>query len=129
MGHSVTVATPHSEEDTISSGKNQPWEVYIVQTESGKLYTGITTDVKRRFAEHTGKTRGAKFFRTSRPKKIVFAEKHKDRASASAREAEIKKMTRGEKLALIEGTGEEGAGSGRSQAGRMQGTRETGTGK
>jgi putative endonuclease len=77
------------------------WTVYIVETEAGFLYTGITTDLKRRFQEHAGKKRGAKFFLISSPKKILFQENHPNRSEASSREAQIKKMSRLEKLALI----------------------------
>lgn len=73
----------------------------MIQTESGKLYTGITTNLERRFSEHEGKGRGAKFFRTSRPERIVFREKHKNRSAATIREMEIKQMTRPQKLQLI----------------------------
>ncbi len=81
------------------------WIVYIVETESGKLYTGITTDLDRRFQEHLEKKRGAKFFSISAPKEILFQEIHPNRSEASAREAAIKKMSRTEKLELISTTG------------------------
>lgn len=76
------------------------WYVYIIQTEKNKLYTGIATDVKRRFKEHqTGK--GAKYFRTDRPVLIVYTERKRNRSTASKREAAIKKLTRPKKLELI----------------------------
>lgn len=77
------------------------WTVYIVETESGKLYTGITTDLDRRFKEHLEKKRGAKFFSISAPKRILFQENHFNRSEASIREAKIKRMSRSQKLALI----------------------------
>ncbi len=78
------------------------WWVYMVETESGKLYTGITTDVERRFAEHCGSSAksGAKFFRTDKPKKLVFREASKNRSEASKREAGIKKLSRRDKCLL-----------------------------
>lgn len=77
------------------------WFLYIVQTKKKRLYTGITTDVERRFEEHkSGSPKGAKFFRSDKPDIIVRTEKHEDRSSASKREAEVKKMTRAEKLKL-----------------------------
>lgn len=79
----------------------QEWFVYIIETSGGQFYTGITTDVKRRFSEHQGKAKGAKFFGISPAEKIVFQERHSDRSSASRREAEIKKLTREEKLLLL----------------------------
>jgi putative endonuclease len=77
------------------------WEVYIIQDISGKLYTGITKDLKRRFSEHKSGKKGAKFFSFAAPDKIVFQEKHTCRSSASKKEAAIKKMSRKEKLELI----------------------------
>lgn len=78
------------------------WEVYMIQTKSGKLYTGITNDLKRRFDEHQKKQRGAHFFHFSSPEKVVFRESYPNRSEASKREAAIKKMSRQEKLSLIE---------------------------
>ena len=77
------------------------WFVYMVEAENGYLYTGITTDLARRFSEHQTKQAGAKFFNSSPPKKIVFHEPHSNRSSASKREASIKKLSRKEKIALI----------------------------
>ncbi|PHS71015.1 MAG: endonuclease [Methylophaga sp.] len=77
------------------------WFVYIIEAENGHFYTGITTDLKRRFSEHQSKQGGARFFHTSSAKKIVFQEPHPDRSSASKREAAIKKLSRKSKIALI----------------------------
>lgn len=78
------------------------WFLYIIQTKSGKLYTGITTDLERRFEEHkTNKSKKAKFFRSDPPLKIVYSEAFVDRSSASKREYEIKSLTRTKKIELI----------------------------
>lgn len=77
------------------------WKVYIIKTQSGKLYTGITTCIDQRFEAHSTKRSGAKFFRFSIPKEIVFCEFYPNRSEASKRESIIKKMTRQEKLTLI----------------------------
>jgi len=87
------------------SGKKK-WEVYIIETESGTFYTGITTDIERRFREHSGRRRGASFFNFSEPYRIVHREKCRDRSSATIREIEIKKMKRSDKLALIKNSQE-----------------------
>ena len=77
------------------------WTVYIIESTSGKLYTGITTDLERRFDEHaTDSKKGARFFRTSSPKKIVHTEKGLNRSEAGRREAAIKRMPRKDKLKL-----------------------------
>lgn len=79
----------------------QNWEVYIVRASCGRLYTGISTDVLRRFAEHKGSKRGARFFNSAKAEAIVYRESQPDRAVASRREYQIKKMSRQEKLELI----------------------------
>ena len=77
------------------------WTLYIVEAENGHLYTGITTDLDRRLNQHQTKRGGAKFFHSSAAKQLVYQEAHPDRASASRREAAIKKLTRQAKLQLI----------------------------
>jgi DNA-3-methyladenine glycosylase I len=77
------------------------WEVYIIQTKSGKLYTGITTDLERRFADHKKGGKGAKFFHFSEAEKILYHEPQPNRSKATQRELEIKKMNLKEKLTLI----------------------------
>ncbi len=78
------------------------WTVYIVETERGTLYTGITTSLARRLAEHgAARGRGARFFRLGRPRRLVYSEAAADRRGALKREAEIKRLDRRAKLALI----------------------------
>lgn len=77
------------------------WEVYIIKAESGKLYTGITNNLRRRFKEHQNKKKGARFFYFSSPEKIVFRKTCINRSEASKEESAIKKMSRSKKLALI----------------------------
>lgn len=84
---------------------NKQWEVYIIQNESGQLYTGITNDFEKRFFAHLTKRGGARFFHLSPPEKVLFRETHPNRSQATKRELEIKKMTRAEKLALIAALG------------------------
>jgi len=76
------------------------WSVYIIEASDTSLYTGITTDLKRRFNQHLNGT-GAKYFNGRRPLRFVFSEANHDRSSASVREAQIKKLSRAEKQALI----------------------------
>ena len=80
--------------------KDKNWQVYIIKTNTGKLYTGITTDISRRFSEHK-KNKGAKYFRLESPKGIVFLEAYKNRSEATKRELEIKRFNRNKKLELI----------------------------
>ena len=80
------------------------WFLYIIQTKKKKLYTGITTDVERRFEEHkSGSAKAAKFFRSDVPVKIVRQENFENRSEASKRECEIKAMTREPDLVLLTG--------------------------
>ncbi|MCY4046185.1 MAG: GIY-YIG nuclease family protein [Cellvibrionales bacterium] len=82
--------------------KQQLWLLYIIETQGSKLYTGITTDVARRFNEHySDPIKGAKFFRTDKPKKVLYQEAFCNRSEASKREQEIKKMSRKQKILLI----------------------------
>lgn len=78
------------------------WSVYIILCDDGSLYTGISTDVERRFRQHcSGK--GAKFFRARRALQVAYQESGLTRSTASQREAAIKRLSRSEKLALLAG--------------------------
>jgi len=77
------------------------WSVYIIESDDNSYYTGITTDVERRFAEHRKGPLGAKFFNGRTPLKIVYQENGHTRSTASKREAEIKKMTRLQKQSFL----------------------------
>lgn len=79
------------------------WYVYIIYCSDDSLYTGITTDVERRYKQHATQ-RGAKYFRGRQPKQVVYLESNHDRSSASKREIKIKKMLKVEKIKLIAST-------------------------
>lgn len=79
----------------------QDWFVYIIQTDNGNLYTGITTDIHRRWEEHQNSPKAAKFFKSSKPKEIVYLEITDSRSTALKREAAIKKLKRPEKIKLL----------------------------
>ncbi len=79
------------------------WQVYIVQTAAGLLYTGISTDPVRRLREHESGKKGARSLRGKGPLQIVFTWLVADRSAASILEARIKRLTRAEKLQLISG--------------------------
>ncbi len=76
------------------------WAVYIIETSDGSYYTGITTDVQRRFEQHLN-GKGAKFFNTCKPLKVAYQEDGHSRSSASKREIEIKRFNHEQKKALI----------------------------
>ena len=74
--------------------------VYIIECRDRTLYTGITTDIQRRFKEHSiGK--GGAYTRAKKVRKILYTEQFENRSKASKREHEIKRLRRDEKLALI----------------------------
>jgi len=79
------------------------WFVYILRTKAGLLYTGISTDVGRRIAEHEGDVKGAKSLRGKGPLKKVWSMAVQDRSEASVIEARIKKLQRNDKEKLIKG--------------------------
>ena len=74
--------------------------VYILECCDGSLYTGITTDLKRRLAEHRA-GKGGHFTRSRKVLSMVFTEEHPNRSSALKREAEIKRWRKAKKLSLI----------------------------
>ena len=74
--------------------------VYLVECADKSIYTGITTDLKRRFGEHENK-KGGNYTSAHKVKKILYTEEHPTRSSASKREAEIKGWKKEKKLELI----------------------------
>ena len=76
------------------------WQVYIILCSDGSLYTGITTDMERRLAQHAAGV-GAKYFRSRRPQRVVYLESGHDRSTASSRELEIKGLKRTGKYLLL----------------------------
>lgn len=81
---------------------NQTWFTYIIRCSNGSLYTGSTNHIIRRWHQHRQGT-GAKYFRSHRPKSMVFVEEHPDRSAACRREYEIKQFSKREKEALVYG--------------------------
>jgi putative endonuclease len=81
------------------------WFVYILRCSDGSLYTGITTDVKRRVEEHNEGKKGSKCSRSRLPVKLVYEEKVPDRSRALKREIEIKRLSKKDKEDLVAGRG------------------------
>jgi len=80
------------------------WYLYLVRTASGSLYTGISTDVQRRLAEHqAGAPKGARSLRGKGPLTLAFHELVGDRSRASSLEWQVKRWTRIRKEALVRG--------------------------
>jgi len=81
--------------------KEKEWHLYIVRCSDNSLYTGITTDLERRVLEHNTSNKGSKYTKTRRPVELVYNETYQDRSTSSKRESEIKKLSRGDKLKMI----------------------------
>jgi putative endonuclease len=111
----------------VRSENNNGWYVYIIRCDDDSLYTGITTNMVRRWCEHQQSkgqrseqckmmvpatlnisrdvfrksNRGAKFFRARKPIQLVYIESNHNRSSATRREAVIKRLSRAAKLQLL----------------------------
>lgn len=77
------------------------WKIYIVRCSDGTLYTGITTDLERRIAEHNDSAKGAKYTKGRGPVELVYFKDAKDKSEASKEEYRIKNLNREEKLKLL----------------------------
>ena len=77
------------------------WYVYLLRCSDDTLYAGCTKDPQRRLHQHnTGQ--GAKYTRSRRPVTLVYLEQAEDHSQALRREAALKRLSRKEKLALID---------------------------
>ena len=82
------------------------WYLYLVRCANGHLYTGVTTDVTRRFSEHqSGGIKSAKYLRGKGPLTLMYQEQVGSHGDALRREIAVKKLSRAQKLALIESGG------------------------
>lgn len=78
------------------------WFIYIVECRDKSFYTGITNNIARRIHEHNFNDKiGSRYTRMRRPVTLVFSEIVHSRSKALKREAEIKKLSRSQKLELI----------------------------
>jgi putative endonuclease len=76
--------------------------VYILECSDKTLYTGSTHDIEKRIAEHNNSKKGARYTRSRRPVKLVYVESCSNLSDALKREAQIKKLSRVQKIRLIE---------------------------
>jgi putative endonuclease len=80
------------------------WHVYIVRSRDGSLYTGVTTDVARRLAEHRAEDgRGARYLRGRAPLEIVYRRRLGERSLALRVEWRLKRRPRAVKEAIVAG--------------------------
>ena len=78
---------------------------YLVRCADGTLYCGWTNDLENRLAAHNAGT-GAKYTKSRRPVELAYCEAFATKQEAMRREAQIKRLTRQEKLALIRNGGD-----------------------
>ncbi len=79
---------------------NSRWYVYIVRCDDGTLYTGITTNLEERVAQHNSEKGGAKYTRSRKPVNLIYSELADSRSMAAKREYAIKKMPKEKKVEL-----------------------------
>lgn len=78
------------------------WSVYVVCCGDSSLYTGIATDVSRRFAEHQAQgPKTARYLRGRGPLELVYQCQAGDRSAALKLEYQIKQLSRADKLKLV----------------------------
>lgn len=75
--------------------------IYIVECRDGTLYTGWTTDIKRRIKEHNQGI-GSKYTHARLPVVLKYVEEFETKQEAMKRECEIKRLSRDKKIKLIE---------------------------
>jgi putative endonuclease len=78
-----------------------PWFVYMIRCSDASLYSGVTTDVERRFNEHKEGKVGAKYTRARIVLHMAYIETCGSRSEAQVREAQLKKLSKAEKEALV----------------------------
>ena len=85
---------------------NPDWYLYLIRCRDGTLYTGITSDVDRRFAQHQGSgNAGSRYLKGRGPLSLVFQEKLGPRSLALKVERRVKRMSKARKEKLIKVSG------------------------
>lgn len=79
------------------------WSIYMVMGRDKKIYTGITTDIARRFEEHQGNgTKGAKFLRGRGPLTLLVVMPVGSQRHALRLEYQVKRLSRSKKEDIIQ---------------------------
>ena len=82
------------------------WYLYLIRCRDNTLYTGISTDVDRRFEQHQSEGYAAsKYLKGRGPLSLVFKEKLGSRSLALKVEHRVKRMTKARKEKLIKVSG------------------------
>ena len=77
------------------------WFVYMLRCADNSLYTGVTADIERRVVEHNAEKSITKYTRVRQPVSVAYFEKVASRSEACQREAQLKKLTKKNKEALV----------------------------
>ena len=94
----------HAIEGEGQENKVSQWSVYLIRTVDNRLYCGVTTDVERRFNEHTSSKRGAKFLKGKGPLKLAWSECVGDKRLAMQLEYKIKRLPKRTKEQIVTGS-------------------------
>ncbi|EMG3207654.1 GIY-YIG nuclease family protein [Klebsiella pneumoniae] len=78
------------------------WFLYLIRTADNRLYTGITTDVPRRFGQHQA-GKGAKALRGKGDLQLAFSHEVGEHSLALRLEYRVKQLTKREKERLVAG--------------------------
>lgn len=81
------------------------WYLYLVRCSDGALYTGVSTDVRRRFNAHQ-QNRGARRLRGRGPLQLVYSQPVGDRSQALQMERRVKRLSKADKERLVRGESE-----------------------
>ena len=97
------VIPPEDVEESVAKVRSAVvWWLYVIQCSDGSLYTGVSTDVQRRYAEHQQQgPKTARYLRGRAPLQLVFSVKVGDRGQALKLEYRVKQLSRSEKLQMI----------------------------
>lgn len=80
---------------------NTQWYTYMVRCSDNSLYTGVTTDLKRRVNEHNSERKGAKYTRNKQPVTLVYHQVQLNRSKACQYEYALKKLSKQQKEAKV----------------------------
>jgi putative endonuclease len=84
--------------------RESEWSLYMIKTRLNTLYTGISTDVDRRFKEHSGVSkRAARYLKGKGPLELVWQQPVGSKSEALVLEYQVKKLNRRQKQNLIDG--------------------------
>jgi putative endonuclease len=82
------------------NSKAETWFVYVLECIGGKLYTGITNDIDRRFDRHAS-GKGAIYTRLNPPIRVLACNAYSSKSEAAKVEYQLKQLSRSRKLEWV----------------------------